>query len=146
MAQTGARKDPFVAFRFEVRFGDLSVAGFSECTGLQFDTEVLDYSEGGLNTYVLKFPTRTKQSNLVLKRGIVDRVMWDWYWDLTRGLIKRRSGSVVVRDPSGSTAVMEWQFRDAFPNKWTGPDLNATQNSVAVETVELVHSGLERIK
>ena len=138
------RKDPFVAFRFEVRLDDLPVAGFSECTGLQMETEVQDYSEGGLNTHVRKFPTRTKQSNLVLKRGIVDQVMWSWYRDLTLGVVKRRNGAVIVRDPSGGTVVMEWQFRDAFPSKWTGPELNATQNNVAVETLELVHSGLER--
>src|SRR6266699_7321363 len=138
------RKDPFVAFRFEVRLDDLAVAGFSECSGLQMETEVQDYSEGGLNTNLLKFPTRTTQSNLVLKRGIVDQVMWSWYRDLTQGVIKRRNGAVIVRDPSGGTVVMEWQFRDAFPSKWTGPELNATQNNVAVETLELVHSGLER--
>ena len=139
-----ARKDPFVAFRFEVRLDDLAVAGFSECTGLQIETEVQDYIEGGLNTNLHKFPTRTKQSNLVLKRGIVDQLMWSWYYDLTQGVVKRRNGSVVVRDPSGSSVVMEWQFREAFPSKWTGPELNASQNNVAVETLELVHSGLER--
>jgi phage tail-like protein len=143
---TGDRKDPFLAFRFEIRLDDLSVAGFSECTGLQLETEVQDYNEGGLNTHVRKFPTRTKQSNLTLKRGIVDRVMWNWYWDLTRGLVKRRNGSVIVRDPSGSTAVIEWQFREAFPCKWHGPELNATQNTVATEVLELCHAGLERIK
>ena len=142
MADT--RKDPFVAFRFEVRLDDLSVAGFSECTGLQIETEVQDYNEGGLNTHLHKFPTRTKQSNLVLKRGIVDQVMWSWYRDLTEGVVKRRNGSVIVRDPSGSSVVMEWQFREAFPSKWTGPELNATQNNVAVETLELVHHGLKR--
>jgi phage tail-like protein len=72
--------------------------------------------------------------------------MWDWYYDLTRGDIRFRNGSVVVRDPSGDNVVMEWQFRDAFPSKWLGPELNATQNSVAIETLEICHQGLERIQ
>lgn len=146
MAATGTRTDPFVAFRFEVRLDDLSVAGFSDCSGLALETEVQDYAEGGLNTHLLKFPTRTKQTNLVLKRGIVDREMWDWYWDITQGIVKLRSGSVAVRDPSGGEVVVEWQFRDAFPCKWTGPELNAAQSTVAVETLELCHRGLERVK
>ena len=54
------RKDPFVAFRFEVNLDGLAVAGFSECSGLQWETEIQDYNEGGLNTYVRKFPTRTR--------------------------------------------------------------------------------------
>jgi hypothetical protein len=32
---------------------------------------VQDYNEGGLNAFVRKFPGRTKQSNITLKRGIV---------------------------------------------------------------------------
>jgi phage tail-like protein len=146
MAETGARNDPYFAFRFEVQFDDIAVGGFSECSGLQLETEVFDYNEGGLNTHVRRFVTRTKQTNLTLKHGIVDRVMWDWYYDLTRGDIRFRNGSVVVRDPSGDNVVMEWQFRDAFPSKWLGPELNATQNSVAIETLEICHQGLERIQ
>ncbi|MFO7664327.1 MAG: phage tail protein [Chloroflexota bacterium] len=144
MAETGKRNDPIPAFRFEIKLDGLAVGGFSDCTGIALETEVQDYPEGGLNTYVHKFPTRTKQSNITLKRGIVDRVLWDWYYDLTQGRIAFRNGSIAVRDPSGETVVMEWQFRRAFPAKWQGPELNAAQNSVAVETLELCHHGLER--
>jgi phage tail-like protein len=146
MPQTGQRNDPFLAFRFEVRIGVFPVAGFSDCTGLQLETEVQDYNEGGDNTRVLKFPTRTKQVNLVLKRGIVDRVLWDWYFALTQGFVLKQPGTVIVHDPSGQSDVVVWQFNDAFPCKWMGPELNASQNSVAVETLELCHSGLMRIK
>ncbi|MBV9960432.1 MAG: phage tail protein [Acidobacteria bacterium] len=146
MSETGARTDPFLAFRFEIKLEAMPMAGFADCTGLQLETEVMDYSEGGLNTHLLKFPTRTKQTNIVLKRGIVDRQMWDWYWQLTQGITWLRNGSIFVRDPSGGKVVIEWQFEDAFPCKWLGPELNATQNSVAVETLELCHRGLHRIR
>jgi phage tail-like protein len=146
MAETGSRIDPFPGFRFEVRLDDMPVAGFSECTGLHLETEVFDYNEGGLNSEVRKFPTRTKQSNVVLKRGVVDRNMWDWYYALTQGTIRFRNGSIMVRDMSGENVVLEWTFRQAFPCKWQGPDLNATQNNLAVETVELCHQGLERVE
>jgi phage tail-like protein len=144
MAGTGARQDPILAFRFEVSLDDLPVGGFSECSGLQLETEVQDYAEGGRNDVLLKFPTRTKQTNLTLKRGIVDRSLWDWYYDLTQGTVQFRSGSILVRDPSGDQVVAEWQFQRAFPCKWVGPDLNAGQSSVAVETLELCHRGLDR--
>jgi phage tail-like protein len=144
MAKTGARNDPFLAFRFEIKLDDLSVGGFSECSGIQLETEVHDYAEGGLNTHWHKFPTRTKQTNITLKRGIVGKELWDWYYKLTQGEVKFRNGSILVHDPSGEQVVMEWQFRQAFPCKWLGPELNATQNNVAVETLELCHHGLER--
>lgn len=144
MAATSDRQDPFVAFRFQVRIDGLPVAGFSSCTGLQLDTDVLDYPEGGENSHLLKFPVRTKVTNIVLKRGIVDRTVWDWYYDLTQGTVSLRNGSVVVQDPSGARVVVEWQFDRAFPVKYIGPELNATQNNVAVETLELCHQGLKR--
>ena len=147
MPETAARSDPFPAFRFEVRLDDIPVAAFSECSGIQLETEVQDYAEGGLNDHVHKFPTRTKQSNLVLKRGMVDRVMWDWYWQLYHdGVVKKRNGSIVVRDASGQTVLLEWYFYRAFPCKWQGPELSAMQNNIAVETLELCHQGLERRK
>lgn len=144
MAETGARYDPLLAFRFEVRLDDLPVAGFSECGGIQLETETQDYMEGGRNAHLLKFPTRTKQSNIILKRGIANRTLWDWYYALTTGTIRRRNGSILVYDAAGAQVVMEWQFQRAFPSKWIGPELNAAQNNIAVETLELCHEGLER--
>lgn len=146
MAQPSSRNDPFPAFRFEVKLDEMPPAGFSEVSGLQLEIEVEDYNEGGQNSFVHKLPGRTKQTNLTLKRGIVDRSLWDWYYDLTQGKMKFRGGSIVVREPSGGQVAMEWHFERAFPAKWVGPELNATQNNVAVETLELCHHGLKRVK
>jgi phage tail-like protein len=142
--ETASRVDPILAFRFRVTFDDLAEGGFSDCGGLQVETEVQEYAEGGLNTHVLRFPTRTKHTSIVLKRGIVDRVLWDWYDDVIQGDIRRRNGTIAVQDPAGAAVVAEWQFRDAFPCKWIGPELVAGQSAVAVETLELCHEGLGR--
>jgi phage tail-like protein len=146
VAETGNRRDPFLAFRFEVRLDNLAVAGFSECSGLQFEIEVQDYPEGGMNHFIRKFPGRAKQTNITLKRGIVDREMWNWFYELTQGTIRRRNGSIRIHDPSSEIVQVEWHFRRAFPCKWVGPDLNASQNNVAIESVEICYQGLERVK
>lgn len=139
------RKDPFLAFRFHVSIDNLPVGGFSECSGIQLETETHDYNEGGLNTHVQKFPTKTKQTNIVLKRGIVDWDLWDWYFKMTQGEIDLRTCTVTLFDPSGAETVAKWEIANVFPSKWTGPELNATQNNVAVETLELCHHGFKRI-
>jgi phage tail-like protein len=146
MSDTGARNDPFPAFRFRVTFDDLPPGGFSECSGLSIETEVQDFAEGGENSHSWKFPSRSKQVNLTLKRGIVNKVLWDWYHDIATGSIKFRNGTIAVLDHSGSTTLMEFQVLRAFPIKWTGPDLNAIQNNLAVESLEFAHQGLERRK
>lgn len=145
MPASGVRNDPFLAFRFTIALDNLAVGGFSECTGLQLENEVQDYNEGGQNAFVLKFPGRTKQSNITLKRGIVDRFVWDWFYRLSQGEVMFRNGTIAVHDPSGGLVVMLWHFNRAFPAKLVGPDLNATQNNVATETLELCHQGLERL-
>jgi len=146
MPNAGARNDPATAFRFTVRFDNLPPGGFTDCSGLTLETEVQDYHEGGVNTHNWRFASRTKQSNLVLKRGIVNKVLWDWHQDIATGRMQFRNGTITVHDPSGSEDKLEFQVLQAFPVKWTGPDLGAAQNNIAVESVEFAHQGLIRIK
>lgn len=143
MPDNGPPPYPFVAFAFELRFDEASLGGFSECSGLNLETQIQEYQEGGRNDAVHKFPTRTTQSNVVLKRGVVDRKLWDWYFRLTQGRPEPRNVSVRVLDPAGGGVLMDLRLRAAFPCKWNGPELNAGQSNVAVETLELCHQGLE---
>ena len=145
MPSTGTRTDPIVALRFEVVIDGLPPAGFSECGGLQAELEVQEFREGGLNTYVHRFPTRLRHPVLTLRRGIVDRALWDWYDAILTGDFTRRNGSVMVLDESGAGPAVRWEFERAFPSNWRGPELNAAQSSVAVETFELTHEGLTRV-
>jgi phage tail-like protein len=48
--------------------------------------------------------------------------------------------SVRLLDPQEQPVVI-WNFRNAFPVKWTGPVFNALSNDVAMETLEIAHSG-----
>ncbi len=146
MASTGSRHDPFGAFRFKVTVDGVVAGGFSECSGLALETEVFEYKEGGVNDLVHRLPTRVKQGNLTLKRGVVDSALWGWFAAAVPGKISLKSGSVEIFDPSGRETVASWDFLDAYPRKVQGPDLNAGQSAVAVETVEIVHHGLERKK
>jgi phage tail-like protein len=144
MSKTGTRLDPVPAFRFTVTFDDLPPGGFSDCTGLQSEVEVQEYAEGGLNTHTWKFPGRSKQGNVTFKRGIVSKVLWDWYRAIATGDFKARNCSIYVHDASGSEDLIEFHLANAFPAKWLGPDLGAGQNNLAIETIEVAHQGLVR--
>lgn len=136
-------QDPFLAFRFDLRFESESLGGFSECTGLALDFQTQEYAEGGRNDATLKFPSRGNQANVVLKRGLVGRRLWDWYALLLRGTPHfRRTVSIRILDFQGPGTAAMLELANAFPCKWVGPDLNAAQSTVAVESLELCHEGL----
>lgn len=140
----GERKDPYLAFNFLVEIQGLTVGGFTEVTGLQVEIEVHDYREGGLNEYMhrLAGPTRYP-SNLVLKHGLTDvEGLWKWHQDVRQGKIERKNVSIVLLD-NAREEKWRWNFVKACPVRWIGPELRADRAEVAVETVELVHRGLE---
>jgi phage tail-like protein len=144
-AQLGVRQDPFLNFNFAVEIEGMVHAGFSEVSGLQVETEVQEYREGGVNEFIHKRagPTRYP-SNLVLKKGItVVHELWDWYWQVTQGIIERRNLSVLLMDTTGQEQ-RRWNFEQAYPVKWVGPDLRASANEVAVESLEFAHKGLAK--
>lgn len=141
---TAARKllDPLHAFNFLVEVEGLLVAGFTECSGLQVETEVQEYVEGGLNDYAHHFRGRTKYSPLILKRGLtINNQLWRWHQEVVQGTFERKNGTIYLLDVT-HIPVIWWNFKKAFPAKWTGPELRANSSDVAIESVELIHQGL----
>jgi phage tail-like protein len=138
----GKTPDPFQVFNFFVEVEGLLVAGFSECSGLQVETEIQEYAEGGLNDYMHHFRGRTKYPPLMLKRGLtLNNELWRWHQGVIEGKFERRNGTIYLLNKARNP-VTWWNFKKAFPSKWTGPDLRATSNDVAIESVELIHQGL----
>lgn len=141
----GLRLDPYQAFNFFIEIEGILVGGFTECSGLQVEVEVESYSEGGLNDYVHNFRGRTKYPPLTLKHGLtLIEGLWMWHQEIvTKGEVTRRNGTIYLLNRQ-RIPVLWWNFKGAFPTKWTGPDLRAESGSVAFESVELVHQGLSR--
>ena len=138
-------QDPYKVFRFVVEINGTQVGGFSEVTGLEVRTEFDEYREGGVNDYVHKIAKETRYPNLTLKRGITDATeLWEWHQQVVSGDIQRKTVSVVLLDALRQEK-WRWIFRDAYPVKWNGTDLNATGNTVAVESVELAHHGMTKL-
>ena len=139
----GERKDPFLSFRFTVEVDQQVVAAFNDVTGLEFETEVETFREGGVLLHEQQLAGPNKfPSRLVLKRGITDDdVLWSWHQDVTQGKISRKDVSILLLDSTGEEQ-WRWNFRQALPVKWTGPQFRASNAEIAIETLELVHKGL----
>lgn len=136
--------DPLMSFRFLVEIGGITTAHASDVNGLQIETETEPYEEGGVNDFVHQLPKRTKYQHITLKRGITDRdELWGWYQEVISGKFRRKSGAIILMDATGKEK-WRWNFHEAYPVKWTGPDLKADSNTVAFETIELAHNGIKK--
>jgi phage tail-like protein len=133
--------DPVAELRFKVELPGLSIGRFRECTGISVEVEMKDYMEGGSNEFVHKLPTRVKYPNVVLKRGVThEDALLKWFWE-SRFTVQRRDMTISLLGP-GAKLVRTWAFLNAYPVKWTGPNMNAGSNQIATETLEVVHNGL----
>lgn len=140
---TGDRRDPFRSFNFAVEMDGITRAGFRECSGLDASQDPIEYREGTEGLTARKLPGLNKYSNITLKWGMSDDTeLWEWRKKAMTGKVERKNGSIVLLDDTGAEK-MRWNFREAWPTKWTGPSFNATGNEVAIETLEIAHEGLE---
>jgi phage tail-like protein len=144
MAETGRRDDPYQQFNFLVEIDGITRAGFTECSGLDTDTDPIDYREGAdIFRNVRKLSGLHKYSNITLKRGYTqDRSLWEWRRSIINGQMDRRSLDIVLLDEERNEAL-RWRVREAWICKWQAPSFNATTNEVAMEGIELCHEGLE---
>jgi phage tail-like protein len=156
----GVRSDPLLSHNFVISLidtssqlalagsialsaiADVALGGFSECSGLEMSLEVKDYEEGGNNGAVLKFPTRVKWANITLKKGVgAGTALWDWHYGFVEGRGRRRDGLIILLNDLGLPNNI-WHFRRGLPIKYTAPALNAAQNNVAIESIEIAHEGV----
>ncbi len=137
---------PFSVYRFAITIdGHEITGGFSECTGLTMDNDIIEYRTGSDPTHMRKLPGLRKFTNIVLKRGFIrDPKLYEWRKKvIENGDGKyRTNGSVAIMGEDNQPAL-RWNFTGAWPNKLEGPGLNAKNNEVAVETLEIVVETLE---
>ncbi len=137
MAETGKRDDPYAASNFVVQIDGISVAGFSEVSGLSTETDVIEYRNGDEDITVRKLPGLRKFTNISLKRGMTKSMdLWKWRQTVMQGKTERKSGTIILQDEARKQAL-KWEFKAGWPSKWEGPSLNAKNNEVSIETMEI---------
>ena len=147
MAEAHTVDPPFVGkFTFEI--DGLTIGAFTEVSGLSVQIDVEELAEGGQNGYTHKLLGRMKWPNLVFKRGLTDTdALFEWLLTASgEGLaksgnqVKPRNGKISVLDAAGR-AMRTWTILEAKPVKWTGPKLAASSRDLAIEELEVCHSG-----
>lgn len=142
---------PIPKFHFMVEWGEGFRVGFTEVSGLDFETEVIEYREGSSKKYnKLKQPGLTKYSDVTLKRGTFEGDL-DFFnlWKATyyfqegnkTGSKYRREITIKLLNENHEPMVV-WKLENAWAKKIQSTDLKADGNEVAIETMEIAHEGL----
>lgn len=138
-----AENYPLVKFHFQVEWGGTKI-GFTEVSGLDVETEVVEYRHGSSPEYSkTKMPGLRKYSNITLKRGTFasDNEYFTWFNTVKLNKIERRDITISLLNEEHQPVVV-WKVKNAWPSKVQSTDLKADGNEVAIESMELVHEGL----
>ena len=119
--------------------------GFSEVTGLTKEVQVIEYRDGSYKQFApSNMPGQEKHSHIVMKRGVMkaDNDYQTWFSTISMNTVERRDIIVSLLNEQHAP-VMVWKVHNAFPIKIEGPQLKASGNEVAIESIEIVHEGIE---
>lgn len=142
------RQDPLRNFRFRLEIDGIQQAGFSEVTIADTTTDAIDYREGNEPTHFRKLSGLTKFANVTLKWGATDSLdLYKWHASVvalgSAGPNNRKKVTVIVVDEAGKDKA-RFVIADAWPIKYTPGPLTGKGNDVMIESIELVHEGMER--
>ena len=133
-------------FLFEV--DGLEIGRFTEVTGLEVEIGTETIEEGGQNGYSHRLPGRMTWPNISLKRGITKADnLFQWVnkssgeqFASAGNKLTRSTAAITLIGPAGKR-LRAWNFVEAFPVKWKGPDFAADSNGGASEQLEIAHHG-----
>jgi phage tail-like protein len=135
---------PPVGFHFKVEVLDLPPSDqdvrFSEVSGLSLEVGTEEIAEGGENRFVQKYPTRPKYPELLLKRGLLtSSEIVKWVMSCVEDLNVQPKNVDVKLLNEEHQPLLTWHVVKAYPTKWAVSDLNASSNTIVVESLQLYY-------
>lgn len=150
---SGTRLDYYKNFKFKVRMEGAVVAAVSKVSALKRTTEVIEHRAGGDPSTVSTSPGQTNYDPITLERGITkDTKFKEWankVWELggTPELSLadfRKDLMIEVYDEGGQNKVTSYNVYGCWVSEYQAlPELDASANAVAIESITLQHDGWE---
>jgi phage tail-like protein len=149
------RFDPYKNFKFRVKWDGRYVAGISKVGSLKRSTEVVTHREGGDPSSARLSPGQTKYDPITLERGVThDKEFEQWankVWNFGSGLGAevslrdfRKDIIIELMNEAGQVAIAYRVFR-CWVSEFTAlPDLDASANAIAIQSIQLQNEGWER--
>jgi phage tail-like protein len=149
------RFDPYKSFKFRIKWDGRYVAGVSKISALKRTTNAITHREGGDPSTDRKSPGRTQFEPITLERGVThDTEFEKWankVWNFGAGLGLessladfRKDVIIEVYNEAGQLVLAYRVFRCWVSEYQALPDLDASANAVAIQTIKLENEGWER--
>ncbi len=148
-----SRFDPYLGFRFRVKWDGKYVAGLNKCSALKRTTEATAWYEGGDSSGPHQIPGKTKYDAITLEAGVTfDRTFEDWankvnnfQGDAAMSLATFRKEIIIeVYNPQGAKVVAYNVHRCWVSEYQALPQLDASANAVMITTIKIENEGWER--
>jgi phage tail-like protein len=151
------RYDPYKNFKFRVMWDGKYVAGISKVGGLTRTTQVVTHREGGDPSVVRKSPGQTEYSAITLERGVThDSDFENWaskVWNYANSgqlgqevsLQDFRKDITIELYNEAGQKVLAYHLYRCWVSEYTAlPELDASANAVAIQTLKLENEGWDR--
>ena len=135
---------PLPKFHFKATIGDRGEIAFQEISGLDTETDVIEYRAGNSADFsTVKMPGLRKGSNVTMKKGMFksDSSLFDYFNSVQMNTIERETVTIQLLDEAHNP-MMTWTLQNAFPMKMSGTDLNAETGEIAVDEIVFAHEGI----
>jgi phage tail-like protein len=111
---------------------------FQRVSGLSTRVETEPMNNGGKNLITKRLPKRLAYDNLVLERGfVVGSPLNLQLNDVMNEFKFFRSDVLVTLFNEDAVPISAWMFKEAFPVRWATADLNAQEDRILIDTLEL---------
>jgi len=141
-----------LSMRFKVSVDDCDLGSWSACKGLKVELKVTRVQEGGNYWYEHLLPDRITYTPITLERAVhpqdsqlvqtwLQHVATQWQNTSTPSQAYQAKTATIKLLGAYGQQVMSWTLSGVYPISWSGPSLSATENKVAIETLELAHQG-----
>ena len=149
------RFDPYKNFKFRIKWDGKYVAGVSKIGALKRTNEPIEHREGGDPSAVRKSPGPTKFDAIMIERGVThDQEFEKWankIWNFGSGLgaevsLKdfRKDLIIEMYNEAGQLAIAYKVYRCWVSEFEALPELDASGNAVAIQSLKLENEGWER--
>lgn len=144
------REDPLIDYKFGLEVEGRFVGHFASASGMGSESEVVEHKitneTGELITQLT--PGRLSWMPITLSRGLTSNLdVWEWRQAVVDGRVDeaRTNCSIVVYD-AANQEVARWNLENAWPSAVSVPAAEDESTEYIVESITLVHEGMERVK